>query len=44
MKPGRMMPGGMNMQAMMKQMSGKNAKKLMRGMGKKGRGMNPFGF
>ncbi|MBR6654819.1 MAG: signal recognition particle protein [Oscillospiraceae bacterium] len=32
------------MQAMMKQMSGKNAKKLMRGMGKKGRGMNPFGF
>jgi len=32
------------MQSMMKQMSGKNAKKLMRGMGKKGRGMNPFGF
>ncbi|MBR2879212.1 MAG: signal recognition particle protein, partial [Oscillospiraceae bacterium] len=32
------------MQAMMKQMSGKNAKKLMRGMGKKGRSMNTFGF
>ena len=32
------------MQAMMKQMSGKNAKKMMRGMGRKGRGMSPFGF
>ncbi|MBR6521742.1 MAG: signal recognition particle protein [Oscillospiraceae bacterium] len=33
-----------SMQAMMKQMSGKNARKMMRGMNKKGRGMNPFGF
>ncbi len=33
-----------SMQTMMKQMSGKNAKRMMRGMGKKGRGMNPFGF
>ena len=34
-----------SMQAMMKQFSGKNAKRMMRGMGKKGRGgMNPFGF
>ena len=34
-----------SMQAMMKQMSGKNAKKLMRmSRGKKGRGMNPFGL
>ena len=33
-----------SMQTMMKQFSGKNAKRMMRGMGKKGRGMNPFGF
>ncbi len=34
-----------SMQTMMKQMSGKNAKKLMRmSRGKKGRGMNPFGL
>ncbi|MBO5976460.1 MAG: signal recognition particle protein, partial [Oscillospiraceae bacterium] len=41
----RMLKQFSTMQAMMKQFSGKNAKRMMRGMGKKGRGgMNPFGF